>query len=458
MIKRQSIKKGHHKAGKTFVLLFNRVSMYGPGHPFSVQAVEEFHRSICELLKATSPVVLMHSRGQLLLEDEPLDPSLNYFKLLSHFKKANVSSIAVLRDIEKREIEEFVRIFLDARRYPTADLMKAAAAARKITHLRINHVSYQKVTEDDEVVSKSSVATSAVLGAELEASRHYQKALGVLLDPEEASKTQTEELSDSVLLKLIKDEYDKGQTSIDRLAFVIQRIVTPTEELRRLLPKIRESLIGEGMPLSDFAELIKHLSQVLQTGELVEWVRQGAETIGVDGADLLSRWKVDPAGMALPGVVFDKEITCALLEKEISRSARYGTDLTVITLSMLHVAPPSVGPEPSAQLVEVTTACLAEIRQQLRNADWIGTLDKTLFVAVLPMTTAREAHITARRLLKRINSNPRGAAGVFPLAKIAGAVVRYDPKIIANADAFVRFAQTEHAEMTHRLRNLQEFM
>jgi hypothetical protein len=410
------------------------------------------------------------------------------------------------------------------------------------------------------------------------------------------------------------------------LAFVIQRIVTPAEELRRLLPKIRESLIGEGMPLSDFSELIKHLSQVLQAGELVEWVHQGAETIGVEGADLLSRWKVDPAGMArfiylateidrqsgsskslcdilvdyierytpkllkptsipeedsegrlrqlavsfnsrvlegllgegadtglltqvetrlqqrldasveairaelaaarasldtrnphqgtllqrllaglsegqelkqvlmamrahsgeqgldendfsqiferiqqvmrdrrrtgpsLPEVVFDKEITRALLEKEIARAARYGTDLTVITLSMLCAAPPSAGPEPSSQLVEVATTYLTEIRQQLRNADWVGTLDQTLFIAVLPMTTAREAHITARRLLKRINSNHGGASGALPPTKIAGAVVRYDPKTIANADAFVRFARTEHAEMTHRLRNLQEFM
>ena len=46
-------KKVYYKAGKSFVLLFNRVSMYGVGHPYSVHAVDEFHRSILELLQIT---------------------------------------------------------------------------------------------------------------------------------------------------------------------------------------------------------------------------------------------------------------------------------------------------------------------------------------------------------------------------------------------------------------------
>lgn len=727
MIRLQSIKKGHHKAGKSFVLLFNRVSMYGPGHPFSVQAVEEFYRSICELLKTASPVVLMHSRGQFFLEDEPLDPSLNYFKMSSHFKKAGVSSIAVSQGLEKREIEEFVKVLLDVRSHPTADSMKAAAAARQITRIRINHVSYQKVTEDDEVVSKSAAAASVALGDELQASRNYQEALGMiagrlLLDeidqglslkalindppgfarrlvsrgaaglsgeagagpgpatdmagrlaslgrdvreaisggsassltelaaalvkmryelkeavaaqktlgvlpgPEEDARKEVEDLADAVLLELIKKEYDGGRTPIGRLAVVIQRIVTPAEDLQRLLPRIRESLLAQGMPVSDFSDLIRLLGQAVQSDELAEWVHQGAEAIGVDGAELLARWKADPIGMAKflylateidrqsgsrkplsdilvdyiegftpkllkpgpgpdkdsdgrfqqlaswlhskvieglraegfeadlvaqvearlqqrldhsvasirtelaahqaslntqvpqPGTLlqrledglsegqelklvlkevragsgeqrldendfseileriqivmqrrrktgmaiseaaFARETTFALLEKEISRAARYGTDLSAITLSVVEGGLPATGMEPPRPALDATAALLAETRQHLRSSDWLGTLDKALFVAVLPMTTAKEAHLTSRRLLKRVNSVPMGSGRVRPSAKIAGTVIHYDPRSMVNVDAFVRCARTEHAEMTHRLRNLKEFM
>jgi hypothetical protein len=633
----------------------------------------------------------------------------------------------VSQGLEKREIAEFVKVFLDVRSFPTADSMRAAAAARQIIHIRINHVSYQKVTEDDEVVSKSAAAASMALGDELQASRNCQealgmiagrllldeidqglslkamindppgfarslvfrgaaglsaeaeagpgpgtdiagrlaslgrdvreaisgnsacslaelaaalvkmryelkeaiaaqKALGVLPGPEDDARKGVEDLADAVLLELIKKEYDGGRTPIGRLAVVIQRIVTPGEDLLRLLPRIRESLLAQGMPVSDFSELIRLLGQAVKSDELAGWVHQGAEAIGVDGAELLVRWKADPSGMARflylaseidrqsgrrkplsdilvdyiegftpkllepgpepgkdsdgrlqqlaswfhsklieglrvegfeadlvaqvearlqerlehsvasirtelaahkaslitqvphPGTLlqrleaglsegqelklvlkevrassgeqrldendfseileriqivmqhgrktgmalseaaFAEETTFALLEKEIARATRYGTDLSAITLSVAEAGLPVAGMEPPLPALDATAALLEEVQQHLRSSDWMGTLDKTLFVAVLPMTTAKEAHLTSRRLLKRVNSKPMGSGSARPSAKIAGTVVHYDPRSMVNVDAFVRCARTEHAEMTHRLRNLKEFM
>ena len=105
MLNTESIKKGYHKAGKSFVLMFNRVSMYGPGHPFSVQAVDEFYHSIQDLLQATSPVVLIYTRNQFFLEDEPLDRNLNFFKMASHFKKTDVTSISIEKGLLISSIE-----------------------------------------------------------------------------------------------------------------------------------------------------------------------------------------------------------------------------------------------------------------------------------------------------------------------------------------------------------------
>jgi hypothetical protein len=605
--------------------------------------------------------------------------------------------------------------------------MKTAISSLGIMHVRVNHVSYQKVTEDDQIVSKAAVVNTETLSGELNASRQYQQALGmiagkllmeevdqglslqqllidpaafsrqlvarveadqaleagadrkpsgsitahlaalgreirnglsdrstlslaelaaalvkmkceiqtaihtqgspgILLDPTEEIRQQADDLSDTVILELIKKEYDRGKTPIDRLAFVLRRIVTSDQELRRLLPKMRDSLAAEGMPLSDFWELIKRLGQDSQNVQLAEWLNLGAEAIGLDGADLANRWKADPHGLArflylateierqagstqplcdilvdaierlgpkmlearsgLEGdnderlqslalffntrmveglrnegidprlahqvearlkdrleasveairaelaasrsslenldpiqptllqrleeglaedqelkkilkavradtggqrldendfqqiferiqnvqqkakssdraiheIAFSPDITFVLLQKEISRSARYGTDLSGITFSILPVGASRAGPGRSTVPPEVTTAFLTEIQQQLRNADWIGTMHHHLFIAILPMTTVKEAHLTARRLLKRINSKPVDGSGRVFSAKIAGSVIHYDPKTIANADTFIRCASGEHAEMIHRLRNLQDFM
>lgn len=727
MIKLRSIKKGHHKAGKSFVLMFNRVSMYGSAHPYSIQAIEEFHRAVGELLNTASPVVLLYSRGQFFIEDEPLDPSLNYFKMSSHFKKARVTSIAVLQDVQKREVEDFLGIFLDDRTYPNADQMKAACNSMQITHIRINHISYQKVTEDDRIVPKATVATAETLCHELNASRQYQEALGmiagkllmdevdqgqslkqllndpvafsknlvaggaagrggksgvdqrpagsmgehlaalgqevrtvlserspvgladlaaalvqvkvelreaihaqnalgILMDPSGEIRQQTEKLSDSVILELLRKEYDKGKTSVERLAFVLQRIVSSDQEVRRLLPQMRDCLAAEGMPLSDFWEFIKHLSRGRQNDQLAECVKQGAEAIGVDEADLRNRWRADPAGVArflylateverqagstrplcdilvdfierfgpkmlnvgshpmepgedrlrklasslhvelikglrgesidphlvdevegrlkarldasveairaelatchaslnardphrvtllqrledglsenqelkqilrqlraapsgppldendfqqiferiqhiqqkgkagkfaIPDFVFSQEITRVLLAKEISRSARYGTDLSGITLSLLNAASALGSPGSADGSMEMTVDFLSEIHRQLRDADWIGTMDENLFIAILPMTTLKEAHLTARRLLKHVNSRPAAATGPVLPVKMAGSVVHFEKQVMANADALIQIARSEHAEMILRLRNLQEFM
>ena len=729
MIRLNSTRKSHRKAGKAFVLMFNRVSMYGATHPYSVEAVDEFHRTVSDLLKTASPVVLLCNRGQFYFEDDLLDSNLNCSKMLSHFKKAQVMSIAWTRDVEKREVEEFLRIFLDTRSYPNAERMRTAAGSRQITHIRINHVTYQKVTEDDQIVPKSTVSKTETLGEELAASRQYQEALGMIAgkllveevdqglslkqlmsDPAAFSKTlvlgsgadhgraagpgskpsasvtehfaalgreirdglsgrstvslselaaallkmkrelremtdaqrslgempgavdeirrQAEELSDTVVLELLKKEYARGKTPVDRLAFVLRRIVTSDDELRRLLPKIRDGLAEEGMPLTDFWELVKRLGQDRRNLQLADCLKQGAEAIGVDGVDLANRWKADPQGLARilyltteierqagstqplcdvlvdaverlkpkmldagsglgdagddqlrtltgffntriveglsgegidpqlarqvevrlrerldasvqairaelaaygasldtrdprqmtllqrleeglsedqelkktlqavravdaggqpldendfqqiferiqhikrsgkpngggasPGTVFNQETTFLMLEKEISRSARYGTDLSAIAFSVLPADATGAGLHSATVSPEATVELLSRIQKLLRDADWVGTLNDRLFIALLPMTNAKEAHLTSRRLLKRINSKPVGGSDGGAPARMAGSVIHYDPKTIANADAFIRSAAREHAEMTHRLRNLQEFM
>ena len=724
MLNSASIKKGYHKAGKSFVLLFNRVSMYGPGHPFSVQAVEEFYQSILELLKTTSPVVLIYTRDQFFLEDEPLDRNFNYFKMSSHFKKTKVTSISIEKELQKREVEDFVKVFMDIRRYPSAEQMRSAATAHRVNHIKINHIFYQKVTEDDQVVAKSEAEKSERLSGELDSSLHYQealgmiagkllmeeldqnlslkslltdpagfshgmvarslsagpgqgtgdgppgqpysitghlsalsneikqvlsegasvalselaealvkmkrellseiesqKSLGIILDGDGEVRDQAEDITDAVILELVRKEYDQGKTSVERLAFVLQRIVPLPEDLKRLLPKIKDCLVAEGMPLADFSKLIKQLEADLQSEGLAQAIHQGAEDIGVDGSDLLSRLKSDPTGFArflylaseiekesgsskplcdilvdhlerlgprlvnhdqaasgeklrnlvlhfnakvvdglrggtvdarvvdeveqrltarlessvqairaelaeyqgslkaaehrtllqdledglaedhelkrvlrqvradfkeqglnendlpkiferieaekesnrnsekrIDDIVFSQKHTRMLLEIEIARAVRYGTDLSGIAVSIFRTASPSLGDGAEVSSVDVTTEILKKLHDKLRNTDWIGVLSNKLFMAVLPMTAPKEAHLAARRLLKLLNADPIRLSGRPVPVKVAGSVIHYDRKRMPDIEALIRYAQNENIEMTHRLRNLQDFM
>jgi hypothetical protein len=730
MLNTTTIKKGHHKAGKSFVLMYNRVSMYGPGHPFSVQAVDEFFLSIQELLQTVSPVVLIYTRKQFFIEDEPLDPSLNTFKISSHFKKTDVSSISIENGLDRSEVETFIRIFLDTRSYPGAEEMRKAAAARQVRHIKINHVFYQKMTEDDQVVSKSAAAMTEQLNDELDTSRETQdalsmiagkllieeldqglslkslmadpaalsqrmvaeglagghqagpgrgaadsppsiagrlsalgqeirsvlsgstpvalpelaealvrmkhellreiearKAIGIFLDPTDEIREQADSLTDTVLLELIRKEYDRGKTPVERLAFLLQRIIPEPAELTRLLPRIRECLMQEGMPGADFSKLIHQLGTDRQNEGIVQAVNRAAEEIGADGGELLNRLKSDPAGFTRllylaseiekesgsprplsdilvdhlerlapklvgrqPGadpaaradllrrmilqlhcgvaqglraggvdsqlvgeveerlkqrleasveairtelseykaalktdgpnrrtllqnleegladdhalkpvlhqvsahfrerrldpndfqkifelieatrkqqrqaekkideVVFSKRQTLTLLEIELARATRYGTDLSAIAFSIYKAADRASSGRRDSAPIEATTALLRKLRDKLRNTDWIGILNRQLFVAVMPMTTVKEAHLASRRLLKALNAGPVFVSGRSVPFKVAGSVIHFDYRQTPDIRAFIQLAETGHAEMAHRLRNLQDFM
>ena len=730
MLNTESIKKGYHKAGKSFVLLFNRVSMYGPGHPFSVQAVDEFYHSIQDLLQATSPVVLIYTRNQFYLEDEPLDRNLNFFKMASHFKKTDVTSISIEKGLQKDEVENFVRIFLNPRSYPGAEAMRNAAATRQVRHIRINHIFYQKVTEDDQVVAKSTAARTERLNDELNTSREVQdalsmiagkflmeemdqslslkslmadpgalsrgmvekglaeslggatpraaagqpysitrhlgalgaeirqvlagnapvalpelaeallrmkrellreieaqKAVGLALDPNNEIREEAESVTDTVILELIRKEYDKGRTPVERLAFILERLLPFPEDLARLLPRIRDGLLGEGMPLSDFSKLIQQIGADRQNEGIAQAVARAAEEIGVDGDDILGRLKSDPSGFtrllylaaeiekesgsskplcdilvdhieriapklagrragtdAVAGeetlrrmivrfnsgvvdglregdvdarfvgdverrlqerleasvaairselsqykaalktsgpdrrsllqsledglpeghalkpilrqvgaevraqkrdendfqeilerldaarkrtrkaekkideVVFSKKQTLALLEIELARAGRYGTDLSAVAFSIYPAGDRRSGGSREAAPIDTTTAILQKLRGKLRNTDWIGIVSNRLFLAVMPMTTYKEAHLASRRLLKSMNAQPVSVSGRPVSFKIAGSVIHYDSRRMPDLGAFMQVVEDEHVEVAHRLRNLQDFM
>jgi hypothetical protein len=722
MIKSVSGRKEQHKAGKSFVFLFNRVMMYGPTHPYSVQAAEDFFQSFMELLAKTAPAVLIFSREQFFLEDDPLDPNLNCAKMASHFKRANVTSVSIQQGLQKREVEEFVKVFLDAKSYPGAEQMKAELVRQHVENIRINHIFFKKVTEDDEVVAKSVAEQAGKLSGELDSAHQYQealgliagkllteemdqslclkslladpdsfskdmvarsraapagggpysitghlgalsqeingtlaagssialeelaealvkmkrtlrdeieaqKALGLLLDPQNEAFQLAETLSDRVVLDLICKEYEQGRTPVERLAFILKRILPLPEDLRRLLPAVKTRLLQEGMPLADFLRLIQLMDVEQQNEAIVQEIHQAAEEIGIDGGDLLRRLKADPTGFArflylaaeiekeagsakplcdilvdqverlnprllqgqdgadpaageqalrqiirqlnakvvdglrqgpadpklisdleerlkkrldstvrairselegyrstlkadasspcsllqnleeslaedhelkrvlkevragfreqgrdendfvqilerieelkekkrkkaqtLEEFVFGRQQTLALLEIEIARAARYATDLTGIAFSIYRTAGPNSTAGAEAVSLEVTTAILQKMREKLRSTDWIGILDGRLFLALMPMTTVKEAHLASRRLMKALNADPVIVAGRPVPFRVAGSVVHYDRKRMAGAEAFISVAQREQAEKAHRLRNLNSLM
>jgi len=142
---------------RLIALLFNRATMYQTDHPYVKQTIEDFHESVQEMLKFVSPLVFIMHKDHLFIDEEPLDPRISVGRIVAHFKKAEIQSVSFERGLHKNELKAFLDILTSLEKYPNADSMKQAMVARGIENLKLNHVFYRKVTEDDEVVSQEAL-------------------------------------------------------------------------------------------------------------------------------------------------------------------------------------------------------------------------------------------------------------------------------------------------------------
>ena len=514
--------------GRTIALMFNRSMMYQPHHPFVEQSIDMFYEGAVDLLKSISPLVFILNREEFFVDEEPLDARLNVSRLVTLFKNNGIQSVSMEPGLEKREVRVFLEVFNEISKYEGAESFRKAIFARGVECIKINHVRYKKVTEDDEIISRDALndLTPQMMAAEDEAkarkmfmdtllesvlteefaktlnieslmsnpgavSRNMiqadlesvvenkssggpgvgpglgpgdgsgegsgaggggegmgtgagpgagpglgagdgsgqgsgaggggegmgtgagpgagpglgagdgsgegsgaggggegmgtgagpgsgagdgsgegsgaggggegmgtgagpgagpglgpgsgghgsvlfqqlevmrlevekqldgqgdieladladavfnmkkqllegieaQKALGVAYENEAAILENANELTDRVLLQLIRDEYQQGKITPARMAQILRRLVPETNELKRLLPKIKTVLIEEGMSHSEYLELVQELSKELQSEGLANILQESGEEIGVDGNQLIAEFKQNP--------------------------------------------------------------------------------------------------------------------------------------------------------------------
>jgi hypothetical protein len=387
------------KIGRTFAIMFNRVSIYQMEHPFTVQSMEDGYKTFVDGLDRFSPLTLMLNRDHFFLEEAPFDQHLNHSRMAAHFKKAGIQSISFEKGMQPAELDHFLKIFTDSKTYPTAESMRHALTEKRVSNIKINHVLYKKVTEDDAIVSKeqfqpvssdtqdedatemvgeviqmmaesilaeemaksfsmedlladpqklsqdlierdlslsrenqsgsarpgffigdqllnirrqidnvaesndkvslSELADSVFhLKQQLIAGIESQKALGIIYANEMQIVDEVNALSDQVLIQLVREEYRKGEISIQRLAQIIRRLMPEPAELRRLLPKLSAAMRAEGMSKADFLQLLDALAKELQNDDVMQFLQQGAAEIGLTSEDLIAEIKIDPSGAA----------------------------------------------------------------------------------------------------------------------------------------------------------------
>jgi GGDEF domain-containing protein len=125
-----------------------------------------------------------------------------------------------------------------------------------------------------------------------------RKAEGIIYQNERQILEETEALTDQVLIQLIREEYQQGKISVQRLAQILRRLVPEPGELQRLMPKIKAALLEEGMQLQEFLQLTRELKKELQSEDLVTALEKSADQLGISADVLIEEVNRDPKSAA----------------------------------------------------------------------------------------------------------------------------------------------------------------
>jgi len=125
-----------------------------------------------------------------------------------------------------------------------------------------------------------------------------QKAQGIVYLDQKIIDHEVDQAADNVLIRLITEEYDQGNVTIKRLAQIVLRMTTDTEELQRIIPKLKKALLSAGMPMADYLQFVQELKNDLQSDELTQVLEHSAEAIGLEGEDLIREIVDNPQGAA----------------------------------------------------------------------------------------------------------------------------------------------------------------
>ena len=176
--------------GRSLALMFNRAMMYEKSHPVVQQSVEEVQKAVDVLLDEISPLVFILNRDLFFIDEESLDPRINVSRIANWFKTNGIQSVSFVKGVTQKELV-FLAGFFSTGSVSGAEDIKVSFQNQGIFHIKINHIIYKKVSEDDQVISREALkkATPLMAADDADSRRRFMETLMESVLTEEFAKT-----------------------------------------------------------------------------------------------------------------------------------------------------------------------------------------------------------------------------------------------------------------------------
>jgi hypothetical protein len=146
--------------GRSFNLAFNCALLYGGGHQTTIDNSVPFFTHLTAMLEGKEMLTLSVERESVFFEGWCVDKAVNQRRIVGYFKKAGLQSVTFETGVLRDEVIIFIRMIGDLRESPSVDVMIKSLTANRVKKIRLNYVTYRKVTVDEAVVDKQILSSS----------------------------------------------------------------------------------------------------------------------------------------------------------------------------------------------------------------------------------------------------------------------------------------------------------
>lgn len=140
-------------------LTVKALQFYTAEHPRVVEALMHLEQTYGAVLARAPRVTLTVARGSLLVDGEPYpNPPAHVKMLAADLEKRHLGGIVLLAGASRREMLELVRLLaMRPEQMKASGGADAILAAAEVHHIRLSHVRYEVLTEQEEVVWSSTL-------------------------------------------------------------------------------------------------------------------------------------------------------------------------------------------------------------------------------------------------------------------------------------------------------------
>jgi hypothetical protein len=212
---------------------------------------------------------------------------------------------------------------------------------------------------------------------------------------------------------------------------MLEESVDEGDELQKILFKVHRRIVDKSIDENNFQQI-------------------HAEILKIKRDQLAGKEK------HLPKEVLNYVNSLMYLEKEISRSLRYGTPFSTLTFSVFELKPQQPIPAGSISGKDISNSIMEEMIRIMRESDLVGILNKKMIVVLLTMTDENDAKIALVRIIRNLHKAAFNVNGLPIVVQFAGAVTTCSRDRTPDLQSYLSIAEDNHTDLVSRLRSVQE--